>query len=353
MDEKQVDISRRARAEVDARAAAAVSEHDAIRAELERRRDEPPRPGDLYVMAEAVEQPLEWLVVDADPARSGRLWVVPADSQPLVGSADIAVADDQPGGPLALRCGHGVEIDAALLVAEMRTGSIASEILDRVRDKRRQLADDQVDASTEQVETDADPEYAMWIEDIVAPARAALGAAGRPPLRLVSGASENSATTPRAAPATAPAPRRTRWRRLAQATALPLAACLVWLLAGAPGWRHDPGVATLLLAATTRTGGEPTLTLATRTEIVELRVDLGGDDDYRSFRATLATLEGVEVWRGLDLARTATEWGSEVVVRLPAEQLPAGDYELALGGVSEGGEVSEVGFYSFRVTSSP
>lgn len=359
MADKPVEISRRARVEVEARAAVAVDAHAAARAELERRSGEPPRPGDLYVVVQSSEQPLEWLVVDAEPARRDRLLVVPADPQPLVGSADVAVAGDEPGGPLALRCGHGVEIDAALLDADMRTGSVAVETLDQVRDKRRQLADGEpVGVSTEQVETDADPEYALWIEDVVAPARAALEAAGRPRsraagrprVRLLPGAAEG-ATDPR--PATAATATRRGWhRRLVKAAALPLAASLAWLLAGAPGWRHDPEVATLLLAMSTRTGGEPSLTLAPGTEIVELRVDLGADDDYRSFRATLATLEGVEVWRAVDLPQSTAEWGSEVVVRLPAERLPAGGYELALEGVRANGEESAVGFYSFRVTSS-
>ena len=354
MAEKPVEISRRARAEVDARTVDAVDAYADGRAELDRRSDEPPRPGDLYVVAQATEEPLEWLVVDTESAGRDRLLVVPADPQSLVGSADVAVADDEPGGPLALRCGHGAEIDVALLDAEMRTGSVADETLDRVRDKRQQLADGQLRASTEQVETDADPEYAMWIEDVVAPARAALAgrprtrAVGRPQISLVPETAEGSATEPRMAPATAPVSQP--WhRRLVKVAALPLAACLAWLLAGTPGWRQDPEVAMLMLAMGTRTGGEPSLTLAAGTEHVELRVDLGGDDDYQSFRASLATLEGVEVWRGLDLAQSATEWGSEVIILLPAELLATGDYELALEGVGADGEVSEVGFYSFRV----
>ncbi len=361
MDEKRVEISRRARAELDARTAAAVDAYAGVRDELEGRQGEPPEPGDLFVLPESTEQPVEWLVVDSGPARRDQLRVVPADSQPLVGTADVAVADDEPGGPLALRCGHGVRIDNALLDAGTRTGRVAGETLERVRDKRRQLdADEQVDASTEQVETDADPEYVLWIEDVVAPARAALEAArrpriraaGRPRIRLVPEAGEGLAADQRPEPRATPAPRRTRWRRLAQAAALPLAAGLVWLLAGTPGWRHDPQMATLLLVASTRTGGEPTLALAPDVETVELRVDLEADDDYQSFRATLATLRGVEVWRGSDLARSATGSGSEVVIRLPAELLADGDWELALVGVGAGGEVSEVGFYSFRVTSS-
>ncbi len=45
------------------------------------------------------------------------------------------------------------------------------------------------------------------------------------------------------------------------------------------------------------------------------------------------------------IRESAIERGSEVVVRLPAERLADGDYELPLEGVSAGGEVSAVGFH--------
>ena len=360
MDEKNVEISRRARAEVEARTADAVAELAAVRAELEHRGDGAARPGDLYVTAETAEQPLEWLVVDSDPARPARLWVVPADTQPWIGSADLSVADHQPGGALVLRCDHGVEIDATLLDAEMRTGKVDNETLDRVRIKRRQLAGEpapDVRTSTEQVETDADPEYALWIEEVVAPARAALESAGSSPLRLVSGATDKPAT---GSQVTTPASRRgwmgsegTGWLRLAQAAIVPLAVGLVWLLMGSPGWHDDPEIATLTLTMSTRAGGEAILTPAPKSKTIELRVDLGEDDNYRSFKAILSTLAGTEVWRAEDLPPTTTEGVNEVVLRLPSELLPAGDYELALEGVKADGAVSEVGFYSFEIDRLP
>ena len=320
MDEKY-DISRRAQAELDARIKTAVDGHVATCSELEQRQ-EPAAPGDLYVVAECAEQPVEWLVVKPEPG--DRVLVIPADTQTLVGSTDVAVAEHEPGGPLALRCGHGVGIDAGLLDPEMRTGSLADEALARVR---RRLAGE-LETSTDQVETDSDPEYLLWIEDVVEPARVTLEQASRPRLKLIQGAGEGKPADPRTTTATAP-----WWRGLAQAAGVVLAAGLVWLLLGTPGWRQDPEIATLTLAMSTRTGGEPTLTLAPDTETVELRVDLEGDDDYRSVRARLTTLQGVEVWREAGLEIHTRDWGSEVIVSLPAESLPVGDYELALEGI--------------------
>src|SRR6185436_20282621 len=55
---------------------------------LEARAGEPPRPGDVFVIPGG-ELPLEWVVLQAEPAGSGRLLVVPADLLPLAGSADV------------------------------------------------------------------------------------------------------------------------------------------------------------------------------------------------------------------------------------------------------------------------
>lgn len=60
MDPKNVEISRRARAEVDARMADAVAGHAAVLAALDDRGEDSPRAGDLYVVVQASEQPLEW-----------------------------------------------------------------------------------------------------------------------------------------------------------------------------------------------------------------------------------------------------------------------------------------------------
>ena len=60
-----------------------------VDAELERRADRPPHPGDLFVFSDTED--LEWAVIDA--SADGRyLLVVPADTDPQVGSADVKVS---------------------------------------------------------------------------------------------------------------------------------------------------------------------------------------------------------------------------------------------------------------------
>ncbi|HLX10428.1 MAG TPA: hypothetical protein VKY89_21445, partial [Thermoanaerobaculia bacterium] len=88
-----------------------------------------PAPGDLYVLREAAAFAVEWLVIERDAGDPQRLFVVPADTNPLLGGDDCALTGDAAIGPLSLRCGCGVWLDAGRLAAAARVGAVAPESL--------------------------------------------------------------------------------------------------------------------------------------------------------------------------------------------------------------------------------
>jgi hypothetical protein len=159
----------------------------------------PAAPGDLFVLRETAGLAVEWLVVERDPADRERLYVVPADTNPLLGGNDWAIAGDPATGPLSLRCGFGLWLPAGRLAPELRVGSISPDDMARTArwcgamretgadgagEARAGLAGAAATWST----AGGDPDYEDWLDDVIAPARAAVAAAavvaaaiGRPP----------------------------------------------------------------------------------------------------------------------------------------------------------------------------
>ena len=62
-------------------------------AELGRRRGLPPEPGDVFVLPTTAELPVEWVVLERRSETSGKLLVVPADTHPLAGTADVELRE--------------------------------------------------------------------------------------------------------------------------------------------------------------------------------------------------------------------------------------------------------------------
>lgn len=136
-----------------------------------------PSAGDLYVLERAGDRPLEWAVLYR---AAGRCLVVPADSFPLTGSADVAVDRGLASGPLRLRCTFAVWIDAADLDARERSGFVEPSVVEKARTKVAAVEDGAVSALPSELEADRDPEYEDWIDEIVAPGRDALAKARTP-----------------------------------------------------------------------------------------------------------------------------------------------------------------------------
>ncbi len=87
-----------------------------------------PWPGDLYMLAETADFPVEWLVVERT---SGHCRLVAADTNPARGSADVPVPADVEGGPLSVRCAVSLQVGVETLRRGERTGTVAPEVLER------------------------------------------------------------------------------------------------------------------------------------------------------------------------------------------------------------------------------
>ncbi|HSS48735.1 MAG TPA: hypothetical protein VLX28_07305 [Thermoanaerobaculia bacterium] len=134
----------------------------------------PPEPGGLYVLAETAGFPVEWAVLDAPAGNAGQFLAVPADTNPLAGSADVEILANEPAGPLSLRCRFALWLDAARFDPDRRTGALAPDAVARALEKKAALEAGDPAASPLAWETDADPEYEDWVREVLHPAHAAL-----------------------------------------------------------------------------------------------------------------------------------------------------------------------------------
>ena len=109
-----------------------------------------------------------------------------------------------------------------------------------------------------------------------------------------------------------------------------------------------------LLAGGGRAPGDPqTLRVPPGTELAELQLDLERDDHPR-YRAVLQTAEGRPVATRSDLESRRDAAGEGIVVlRLPASDLPTGDYVVRLTGLTASGAAEPVDAYSFTVVHAP
>lgn len=123
-------------------------------------------PGDVFVLADTSDQPVQWVVLARDPARPGQLLVVAADANPLVGTADLEVGDDALG-PLVIRRPFGGWLDAGRFSLDLRVGTLRLDRLSRARDH---WFGEAVHGSVNVREVDEDPEYLHWRKTVLQPA---------------------------------------------------------------------------------------------------------------------------------------------------------------------------------------
>lgn len=138
-----------------------------------------PAPGDLYVLRETADFPVEWAILEQDPAATDLWLAVPADTNPLRGPGDLWLGAGEPGGPLCLRCRFAVRLPRDLFERGRRTGAVAPEATERAvtvhhDHERGALAPDPLGE-----EVTVDPEYGDWERAVLAAARAAAASAAR------------------------------------------------------------------------------------------------------------------------------------------------------------------------------
>ena len=363
----------------------------------ERHRFQPPQLGDLFVVPESGEAPLEWALLERRPEPAEGFVAVPADSVPLVGSGDVEVPPGAPAAPLTLRCHHTVILDKYLLASDRRTGTLEPGLITRALEMRRAIENRTYVASPLAEEVDQDPEYRDWIEEVITPART----------RLLERASRERP------PGTERVPRRT-WALAATvliALGLGTAGGLLWqrdhvrlleedrqraerALAVERGQREqelsaererhrreltererqaeeerrrdreqiaalerrleetgrvDPlvNVPFAYLAPRDPTRGEPMgLTVPQEASYLFLVLQVLDTRPFQDLRLEIVRRDtGARVWSRNGLIRNKT---NEVRLALPLELLPVGEYRLHLFGL-EGGTVEPMGEYELKI----
>ncbi len=149
--------------------------HADVEAEVRRRRGEPLAPGDLCVLEQTADLPVEWAILDRDAERAvERLLVVPADTNSLVGSADVAVPAGEPRGALTLRCRYGAWRSAEVFASHQRTGFLTPAFVQRARRLWTDVGAGALSGSLAQGEVDRESEYLDWQREVLGPACAAI-----------------------------------------------------------------------------------------------------------------------------------------------------------------------------------
>lgn len=152
----------------------ALERHAAGRAAVEDLRETPPAPGDVFVLERTAEFDVEWAVIARDPADEQRLLTVPADGCSFVGTSDVEISEEALVGPLVLRCRFGSWLDAALIGPGARVGVLDPDDVARAFRQWTVIEAGAAGGSAPALETE-DPDYQDWIDDVLLPARLALG----------------------------------------------------------------------------------------------------------------------------------------------------------------------------------
>ncbi len=153
----------------------AVAESIGKQQVLDRALQEAPQPGDVFILGDDPESPVEWVVLEAGPEVEPPI-AVPADTHPMAGSRDLAL-DDPSAGPLILRLGQATSLAAGVFDPSGRRGVLEPESLALAQRTYRQVKSGEARGSVRQREIDVDPAYEDWLHDFVEPAREALRAA--------------------------------------------------------------------------------------------------------------------------------------------------------------------------------
>jgi len=127
------------------------------------------------------------------------------------------------------------------------------------------------------------------------------------------------------------------------------AAALLLLAIGLGSAFLEDSTAEFVLRPTGLRGDGPELVIAARTDHIELHLELTQDFEERRFRAMLRTRSGDQVRRWEELTSQRFDWGTSVVIDLPAEELSPGSYAAHLLSTGADGDEQKIDIYSFTV----
>jgi hypothetical protein len=325
-------------------------------AELERR-NPTPGPGDLWVFPATADLPLEWLILERDATDLARVRVVPADTNPVAGPADVVIPREAAGGPLHLRCAHARWI--VWPEGARRTGTIAPELLQQAQERGAAL--DNTPGAYEPASADA--EYRDWIDNVVTTGVRAVTAVRRAkprtPLRvspvLITAASVLLALglgfTVGRLPQATPDPAL----QATQDRAARLEAELRSLRAQPGRGGEDTGVPRPLVnlpfvwlgPSETLRGPAPVVRLAPQDSMIVIVLQVDDPEPHRRYRLDVRAAHTRQtVWSERGLIKTGV---SELAIILPRTLLAAGDYSLHLQDEPAGARAE----YTLRIAEGP
>jgi hypothetical protein len=124
-----------------------------------------PGVGDIFLFPGATLLAFRWVAALKHPDRP-LLFVVPVDTAPFVGSADVEVARQERGGRMVLRCASGLWVEMSAFQPELRVAWLEPSYVKRAQAKLEQVARGRLDGTAGQRETDASPAYDDWLEQV-------------------------------------------------------------------------------------------------------------------------------------------------------------------------------------------
>lgn len=113
----------------------------------------------------------------------------------------------------------------------------------------------------------------------------------------------------------------------------------------------QPAVLSLVLMPGIARGGRahPKLDVPQSARLVRVQVGIEPEDEYKSFSVEIRSPKGEIILNQNGLPARTMRAGRAIVLNLPAKPLGAGQYELALKGITDGGKTEDVGYYYFDV----
>jgi hypothetical protein len=123
--------------------------------------------------------------------------------------------------------------------------------------------------------------------------------------------------------------------------------------AGSEPQKARPNPVTVLLqislAVRRSAEGLQQLRIPVGTEQLEIQVDLGGEESYEAFRATLSEPGGDALWTRDSIEPRQMEWGTVLLLDVPARILPSGRYQIEVLGLEPEGTHAQLGIQEFEV----
>lgn len=282
----------------------------------------PPRPGDLFVLPQTAELPLEWAVLRADAGRGGRVFLVPADTHLLAGRTDFVIDESAPCGPLVLRLGHGLWLATSRLDPTLRTGTLSAASLASAMEVLDHGEGEGWPQSAVADEEEREAEYQDWLADVVT--------RGRQTLLVPPGVGKARLSLPH--------------------LAYPLAALFFVASVGLGVWSSilarrladatapmalSPHRGEVVFADPTRGPGTHTITVDPARPQLHLALVLQTVEDYPAYRVEVVTPSGRVLWQSEAFSPNNNE---EIEIQFRRGWLPAGGYHMVLYGIRDGGE---------------